>query len=195
VSAMLLVITTTLDFVKRVLILLGNTLREHDMEQFRIGFRPEVSSFDQLSSLLRSKAGLPRLQDLHAFLTLHNDTLGQFLSRLDNICAFLSPAPSGPYHDMAQKCVVLKGSVVDKKNEKQLDERKIRPHNMKPKEWAKYQKSAEYTAHRKQVDEVHIPRLNAEIRRLEDEIALIEKELSNLPTDLSEVVKYFQKLI
>ena len=195
VSAMLLVITTTIDFVEEILRLLGDTLREHDMEQFRIGFRPEVTPLDQLRRLLRSKAGLPRLQDLHAFLTLHNDTLGRFLTRLDDICAFLSPAPSGLYHDMAQKCVLLEKLLLDKKTERQTAQVNIRPKDMKPSGWAKYQKSAEYTDHRKQVDEVHIPQLNAEIRRLEDEIALILKELSNLPTDLSEVVKYFQKLI
>jgi hypothetical protein len=195
VSAMLLVITTTLDFVGDILSLLADKLRERDMEQFRVGFKPTLSPLDQLRDLLRRKAGLPTLQDFRAFLTLYDDTLGGVLSRLDDICAFLSPAPSGPFHDMAQKCVLLNDLVVGKKNEKQAAETTIRPHNMKPNEWVKYRNSNDYKAHRKEIDEVRIPLLDAEIRRLEDEIALIERQLGDLPTHLSEVVKYFQKRI
>ena len=195
VSAMLLVITTTLDFVGDILSLLADKLRERDMEQFRVGFKPTLSPLDQLRDLLRRKAGLPTLQDFRAFLTLYDDTLGGVLSRLDDICAFLSPAPSGPFYDMAQKCVLLNDLVVGKKNEKQAAETTIRPHNMKPNEWVKYRNSNDYKAHRKEIDEVRIPLLAAEIRRLEDEIALIERQLGDLPTHLSEVVKYFQKRI
>jgi hypothetical protein len=195
VSAMLLVVTTTLDFVGDILSLLADTLRERDMEQFRVGFRPKLSPLEQLHQLFRNKMGLPTIQDLRAFLTLHGE-LEPFLSHLTDVCAFLSPSPSGPYYVMAQSCIMLK-DLLDKKQREKVDtvQSKTKPHEMLPKLWMAYKKSQEYLALCKEVDEVRLPQLNAEIQTLENKLALLEKEIGNLPTNLSEVVKYFQKLI
>ena len=195
VSAMLLVITKTLDFVGDILRLLADTLRERDMEQFRVGFRPKLSPLEQLHQLFRNKMGLPTIQDLRAFLTLHGE-LEPFLSHLTDVCAFLSPSPSGPYYVMAQSCIMLK-DLLDKKQREKVDtvQSKTKPHEMLPKLWMAYKKSQEYLALCKEVDEVRLPQLNAEIQTLENKLALLEKEIGNLPTNLSEVVKYFQKLI
>ena len=195
VSAMLLVVTTTLDFVRDVLSLLADTLRERDMECFRVGFVPEISPLEQLHKLLRQKAGLPTLQDFSAFLRAHS-VLKELESSLTDVCNFLNPNPSGPFYDMQQKYQSLKKSICDKKDEKKKVElSKAKPAGMKPFDLVNYQKTDEFKALSVQVDTVQLPQLAAEIRNLEDELAFIEKELANLPTHLSEVVGYFKKLI
>jgi hypothetical protein len=195
VSAMLLVITKTLEFVGDILRLLADMLRECDMKQFRVGVRPDLSPHEQLCQLFRNKAGLPTIQDLRAFLTLHGE-LKQFLSHLTNVCAFLSPSPSGPYSVMAQRCIMLK-DMLDKKQKEKVDtvQSKTKPHDMPPRSWMTYKKSKEYIALCDKVDEVRLPQLNAEIQTLENELVLLEKKIDNLPNDLSEVVNYFQRLI
>ena len=195
VSAMLLVITTTLDFVGDILHLLADKLRERDMEQFRVGFKPELSPIQNLRNLLESKAGLPTLQEFRAFLEVNKSELPDLNLKFKNVCDFLSPPPSGPFHDMNQKCQALKDAIADKKKEnKDLELFKIKPKTMKLPEWASHQKSDEYKALCKKADEDRL-QLHSDKQKLEHELALIEKELGNLPTDLSAVVGYFKKRI
>jgi hypothetical protein len=195
VSAMLLVITKTLEFVGDILRLLADMLRECDMEQFRVGVRPKLSPLEELHRLFRNKAGLPTIQDLRAFLRAHSD-LKELEITLTNVCNFLNPNPSGPFYDMQQKCESLKNAICAKKNEKKTAElSKGKPEGMKPLQWVKHMSSDEFKTLCKQVDEVQLPQLSAEIRKLEDQLASIEIVLSNLPSDLSEVVRYFAKKI
>jgi hypothetical protein len=196
VSAMLLVITSTIDFVGDILNLLADILRKLDMDQFRVGFVPTLSSIEQLRILLNSKAGLPTLQDFGAFLGSHRHDLPNNLSsHFDDVCAFLSSTPSGCFHDMKQKSQVLNTEIAEKLKEKESFEiSKGKPQNMHTKDWIKYIQTKEYKAFCKKVDD-QLLALSAEISKLKDELALIEKELANLPTQLSEVVRYFKKLI
>jgi hypothetical protein len=195
VSAMLLVVTTTLDFVGDILSLLADTLRERDMERFRVGFVPEVSPIEQLHKLLKQKAGLPTIQDFSAFVRAHSD-LKELDNSLTDVCNFLNPIPSGPFYDMQQKCETLKNAICAKKDEKKKVElSKAMPVGMKPPQWVDYKKTDEFKALSVQVDTVQLPQLAAEIRYLEDELASFEKVLGNLPTNLSEVVGYFAKKI
>ena len=69
-----------------------------------------------------------------------------------------------------------------------------KPTTMTPAQWAKHTKMPEHAALCEEV-KARVSQLMVEICQLEDELAAIEKVLGNLPTDLSEVVKYFQKLI
>jgi hypothetical protein len=195
VSAMLLVVTTTLDFVGDILSLLADTLRERDMERFRVGFVQEVSPLEQLHKLLKQKAGLPTLQDFSAFVRAHS-VLKELDNSLTDVCNFLNPNPSGPFYDMQQKCEKLKNAICAKKDEKKKVElSKAMPVGMKPPQWVDYKKTDEFKALSVQVDTVQLPQLAAEIRYLEDELASFEKVLGNLPTNLSEVVGYFAKKI
>jgi hypothetical protein len=190
---MLLVVTTTLDFVGDILSLLADTLRERDMECFRVGFVPEVSPIEQLHKLLKQKAGLPMLQDLFAFLRAHSD-FKELDNSLTDVCNFLNPIPSGPFYDMQQEAFSLKKSIDEKKDEKKKVElSKAMPTGMKPMEWVRHQKTDEFKALSELVDTVQLPQLAAEIRYLEDKLASIEKVLGNLPTDLSQVVGFFAK--
>jgi hypothetical protein len=90
----------------------------------------------------------------------------------------------------------LKDVLEAKKKEKDTAElSKAKPNEMTPVQWMKYTKTEKFEALRKQVDEVQLPQLNSEILKLTDELASVEKVLGNLPTDLSQVVAYFKKLI
>jgi len=196
VSAMLLVITTTHEFVGDILSLLADKLRERDMEQFRVGFKPELSPLEQLRQLFKSKEGLPKLQDLGAFLNVHRHDLLELASHFKDVCDFLGPVPSGRFHVLKEKIVLLKVELEDKEKAKKAVERssKGKPTTMTPPQWVKHQKTLDFLTLCKEV-EVRVLQLMAEIRQLEDELASIEKVIGNLPTDLSEVVKYFQKLV
>jgi hypothetical protein len=192
---MLLVITSTIDFVGDILHLLADTLRERDMDQFRVGFVPTLSSIEQLRILLNSKAGLPTLQDFGAFLGINRHSLPILSLHFDNVCALLSSNPSGPFHDMKQKSQVFIKEIHTKMKEKErLEISKAKPQTTSLKDWAKHICSSKYKDFCKKVDE-QVHALSAEICKLEDELASIEKELANLPTHLSEVVGYFKKLI
>jgi hypothetical protein len=194
-SAMLLVITTTLDFVGDILDLLANTLRERDMEQFRVGFKPELSPLEQLRNLLKRKAGIPSLQDLRAFLNVSRPELTDIASRVEDVCDFLGLVPSGPFQVLKETSESLKVKHSEKKIEMNAAKQSLaKPTTMTPAQWLKHQKTPAYVALCKEV-EVRVPQLMVEICQLEHELASIEKVIGNLPTDLSEVVKYFQKLI
>jgi hypothetical protein len=196
VSAMLLVVTTTLDFVGDILSLLADTLRERDMERFRVGFEQEVSPLENLCKLLTRKAGLPTLQDFSAFMNVNRSELPDLASRFDDVIAFLSPNPSGPFHNMNQECQRLKIEIDAKMEQTNVLKKSIgKPERMKPMEWVNHVKSEEFKAMREKVQKVEVPQLESEIQKLIDKHASIEKVLGNLPTNLSEVVAYFQKLI
>jgi hypothetical protein len=196
VSAMLFIITTTLDFVRDILSLLADKLRERDMEQFRVGFKPNLSPIEQLRQLLNRKAGIPTLNDFSAFINTHASELPALGVRLQNILSFLSPSPSGPYHQMKQKSLELKASIHAIENQKKdLVLSKAKPDSMKRSEWAKHTKTPEFVSSCEQIDKVELPELESKVRKLVDKLALIEKELGNLPTDLSDVVAYFRRII
>jgi len=195
VSAMLLVITTTLEFVEDILSLLADKLRERDMEQFRVGFKPTLSPIEQLRELFRSKAGL-RLQDLRAFLNVHRHDLLELASHFKDVCDFLGPVPSGRFHVLKEKTVLLKVELEDKEKARIAAELSIKakPKTLSPLQWVKHQKTQDFIDLCKEV-EVRIPQLTAEIQKLKHELASIEKVIGNLPKDFSEVVAYIQKLI
>jgi hypothetical protein len=194
VSAMLLVVTTTLDFVGDILSLLADTLRERDMERFRVGFVKEVSALEQLRNLLNRKGGLPTFQDFCAFMIVNRSELSILASQFDDIIAFLSHNPSGPFHNMNQECQRLKIELNSKmKQTNDLKKSIGKPVGMKPVEWANHKNSDEFKAMCENVEKVQIPQLESEIQKLNDMLASIEKVLSNLPSDLSEVVRYFAK--
>jgi hypothetical protein len=195
VSAMLLVVTTTLDFVGDILSLLADTLRERDMERFRVGFVQEVSPLEQLTKLLSRKAGLPTLQDFGAFINANKDQLPDLASQFHNVCDFLSPNPSGHFHNMNLECQGLKLEIDAKMAQTEVLEKSIgKPDGMKPLEWAKLMKSDEFNAMCKNVEK-QISQLESEIQKLVDKLDSIEKVLLNLPNNLAEVVGYFKTLI
>jgi energy-coupling factor transporter ATP-binding protein EcfA2 len=194
-SAMLLVITTTLDFVGDILSLLADMLRERDMEQFRVGFKPELTPLQKLRDLLNSKAGLPKLQDFGAFLSSYQHALPVIASDFTDVCAFLSPNPYGRFHVLNEKSGLLKVEHADKKREMKVAEQSLaKPMSMSAPQWVKHTKTQAYSALCEEV-KARVSQLMAEIRQLEDELASIEKVIGNLPTDLSDVVKYFKKLV
>jgi hypothetical protein len=196
VSAMLFIITTTLDFVRDILSLLADKLRERDMEQFRVGFKPNLSPMEQLRQLLNRKAGIPTLKDFSAFINTHASELPALVERLRNILLFLSPNPSGPYHEMKQESLELKASIDAIGNQKKdLLLSKAKPESMKPSVWVQHVRTPEFKERCEQIDKVELPQLESEVRKLVDNLALIEKELGNLPNDLSDVVAYFGRTI
>ncbi len=195
ISSMLLVISNTIEFVSNILGFLSNLLREKDMERFRVGVVQSVNPMDELKAMFQMPVQ-PTLQELHAFLSRHQINLPGLWTLFCDLEAYLSPHPSGPYHDRNCRLRSLQQTFAGCKAQMVVEEKRknTRPDGMNMRQFAAHQTTSDYISMCQEADAT-IGVLSKQCQELKGEIDHLSRELGTLPHQITGIVPYIKNLI